>query len=187
MILETRLLRSLYVGPRRLKTRSFKELQSQVQFQIPDGFSITAPVVSPVADVARTQYLNRLYSAINERPTQRPSYTDTLPQHGITTSDILRQYHERLRYQSTTQSSVVRTPYTPPITHDPAPAAVYRTRVSEAEEGGEGETDTLLRSRAPHGIDLFITFIGLIVFVGLLGFLVFGVVRLVGWILSWFR
>ena len=114
LMIETRLLRSMWEGPRRLKKSSFKELQKHVPFTIPDGFSVATPSVPPVSnEAARTRYQTRLYGAINERsvapsPVNVPS---TPLQTGLTTGDIRRLYGPQ-GHQSTTPGPV-NAPSTP--------------------------------------------------------------------------
>lgn len=160
-MLETRLLRSLYEGPRRLKKGSFKELQRQVQFKIPDGYSVAA---APRAnDVARTEY-HRFYGAVNQLsspPVDPTSYAAVLLQNSVSVAreETRMQYPGGLYgtpgYQPAAQSPVVRAAYVPPVLHGDVTAAAYQAQsVYEAEEARAGEEeeggrDPLIGARDP--------------------------------------
>ncbi|KAL8792014.1 MAG: hypothetical protein Q9195_005355 [Heterodermia aff. obscurata] len=197
VIIETRLLRHLYVGPRRLKKGSFKELQTQVQFQIPDGFSTTTRVVSPISnDLPSIPYPNRLYDVVNERPAVHTpvdpsSYAAVLLQHGITPVETRPQHHNRPyrtpNYQPTTPTPVVQAAYIPPVLHNTAPVAAYRAPVYEVEDE-ERERDALLGRRdPPSGTEAFLGLIGLLIFLGVLGLGGYGIFRVVKWAVKWIK
>ena len=173
-MIETRLLRSMWEGPRRLKKSSFKELQKHVPFTIPDGFSVATPSVPPVSnEAARTRYQTRLYGAINERsvapsPVNVPS---TPLQTGLTTGDIRRLYGPQGH-----QSTVVRPAYVAPapVRHYDTPAAVYRAPVPSYEAAEEEGRDPSPRPRFSKS-DLW----GLVWVVGIVGLLT--VAKVKGW------
>ena len=140
VILETRLLQQLHVGPRRLRTHSFKELRKQVQFAVPEGFSVTNATVSPVINPVRTQYPARLY----ERAVAANLSSDSalLLQNGVAQAET-RPYHGRMygtiSHHSVTRSPVVGPSYVPPIPYNTTTTAVYQASGHDAERQRGGE------------------------------------------------
>ncbi|KAG7008212.1 hypothetical protein G7Y79_00006g018320 [Physcia stellaris] len=138
VILETRLLQQLHVGPRRLRTHSFKELQKRVQFTIPEGFSVANTTVSPVINPVRTQYPARLY----ERSVAADLIRDSalLLQNGVVQAETRMPYHGRMygtvSHHSVTRGPVVGPSYVPPVPYNTTAAAVYRAPGHQAEEQG---------------------------------------------------
>lgn len=111
-----------------------------MQFAIPEGFSVTDTLVSPVSNDVRTQYPARLY----ERSVAADLISDSalLLQNGIAQAETRMPYHGRMygtvSHHSMTREPVIVSSYVPPVPYDTTAAAMYQAPGHEAGEQGGG-------------------------------------------------